>query len=207
MSRPLSRAYFQNLDVCYLAKDLLGKILITNLNGQITSGIIVETEAYRGPDDRASHSYNFRRTPRNETMYRSGGYSYVYICYGIHHLFNIVTAPEGIAHAVLIRALEPLEGLSTMRTRRNGASDNILTKGPGALSEAMGITKSLDANTLWKSHSKISVLDAGIIYPDDKFISSLRIGVESAGESALWPWRYFVAGNRNVSAHKRPFSG
>ncbi|MEO6189385.1 MAG: DNA-3-methyladenine glycosylase, partial [Saprospiraceae bacterium] len=110
--------YYLNTDVCFLAKDLLGKLLITNIDNQFCSGIIVETEAYRGPDDIASHSFANRRTLRNNTMYLKGGCSYVYICYGIHHLFNVITAHENVAHAVLIRAIEPVAGIDFMIQRR-----------------------------------------------------------------------------------------
>ncbi|HQW03592.1 MAG TPA: DNA-3-methyladenine glycosylase, partial [Saprospiraceae bacterium] len=137
----LPQAYYQSLEVTALAKDLLGKYLVTEINGIRCSGKIVETEAYRGPDDKACHAYNNRRTPRTEVMYKSGGVAYIYICYGMHHLMNIVTGPKDNAHAVLIRALEPAEGVETMAERRQmQASDFRLTKGPGALSLAMGLT-------------------------------------------------------------------
>ncbi|MNK08363.1 3-methyladenine DNA glycosylase [compost metagenome] len=129
----LQFSYYQNQDVIFLAKDLLGKILFTKIDGQITSGIIVETEAYFGIQDKASHSYNGRRTNRTEIMYTEGGISYVYLCYGIHHLFNIVTSIKGESHAVLIRAIEPLKGKDLMELRRNmPTSKSSITSGPGS---------------------------------------------------------------------------
>ncbi len=200
----LSKDFYLNQDVCHLAKSLLGKIIVTSIDDHLTSGIIVETEAYRGPDDRASHSYNNRRTPRNESMYLEGGHSYVYICYGIHHLFNIVTAPMDIAHAVLIRALAPLQGIEFMLKRRQMKSlQNNITKGPGALSVALGIDKSVDAIPLYNSKSKIQIWNSTIQYEDNDLGKSTRIGVEPAGEAALYTWRYFVKDSKYVSAHKK----
>jgi DNA-3-methyladenine glycosylase len=116
--KKLPAAYYSSEDVNFIARDLLGKFLVSKINGQVTSGMIVETEAYRGPDDRASHSYNNRRTPRTEVMYKAGGVAYIYICYGMHHLTNVVTGPEEYAHAVLIRALQPTDGIEIMAERR-----------------------------------------------------------------------------------------
>ena len=109
--KKLKKSFFLRNDVIAISKDLLGKILVTNFNGILTSGKIVETEAYMGPEDKASHAYNGRRTPRTETMFLTGGVSYVYLCYGIHNLFNIVTNKKNIPHAVLIRAIEPFDGI------------------------------------------------------------------------------------------------
>lgn len=198
----LPRSYYQSLEVTALAKDLLGKYLVTEINGIRCSGKIVETEAYRGPDDRACHAYNNRRTPRTEVMYETGGVAYIYICYGMYHLMNIVTGPKDNAHAVLIRALEPAEGVEAMAERRQmQVSDFRLTKGPGALSLAMGLT------SVWSGVSLISstpvwVEDRGLSLSAHEICSGPRIGVESAGEAATWPWRYFIKGNKYVSAKK-----
>lgn len=141
MGKLLHTDFFQSADVVSLSKELLGKTLITQIDGVLTSGLIIETEAYRGPDDTACHAYKNRRTNRTEVMYGKGGHTYVYICYGIHTMLNIVTGPENSPHAILIRALEPLDGKSIMAKRRNKPKDSfLLTKGPGSLAQAMGIT-------------------------------------------------------------------
>lgn len=199
----LPRSYYQSLDVTQIARDLLGKYLVANIGGFYCSGIIVETEAYRGPDDKASHSYNNRRTPRTNVMYEAGGVAYVYICYGMHHLMNVVTGPKEHAHAVLIRALEPAEGVEVMALRRNmKEGDSRLTKGPGALSVALGLTSDLSGASMLTSTSMVWIEDRGLQFEPDAICSGPRIGVESAGEAALWPWRYFVKGNKYVSAKK-----
>ncbi len=199
----LPRAYYQSLDVTQIARDLLGKYLVANIDGFYCSGIIVETEAYRGPDDKASHSYNNRRTPRTNVMYEAGGVAYVYICYGMHHLMNVVTGPKEHAHAVLIRALEPAEGIEVMALRRNmKEGDSRLTKGPGALSVALGLTSDLSGASMHTSSSMVWIEDRGLQFGLGEICSGPRIGVESAGEAALWPWRYFVKGNKYVSAKK-----
>lgn len=200
----LDEEYYLNTDVCYIAKNLLGKLLITCFDGQYTSGIIVETEAYRGPDDRASHSFNNRLTPRNTIMYHRGGCAYVYLCYGFHSLFNVVTAPEHHAHAVLIRALEPVEGIEVMRERRSlNQVNNIITKGPGSLSLAMGINKSHNSLRLYNQKSPIQIHNQSTNYLESEIGTSARIGVESSGDSAHWPWRYFIKSSPFVSVHKK----
>jgi len=199
----LPRSYYQSIEVTQLAKDLLGKFLVTEIDGLYSSGIIIETEAYRGPDDRACHAYNNRRTPRTEVMYEPGGVAYIYICYGMHHLMNVVTGPKDHAHAVLIRALEPADGIEVMALRRGMKDTDLrLTKGPGALSLAMGLTSELSGASLNSSASPVWIEDRGIHFPDQEICSGPRIGVESAGEAALWPWRFFVKGNKYVSARK-----
>ena len=199
----LPPAYFESTDVTFLARDLLGKFLCTKIDGLFTAGMIVETEAYRGPDDRACHAYNNRRTARTEVMFGGGGHAYVYICYGLHHLMNVVTGPEDHAHAVLIRALEPVDGLDIMSERRQmDVSDARLTKGPGALSVALGIKNHHTGTSLFKKSTSIWIEDRGITLRDDAICQGKRIGVESAGEAAHWPWRYFVKGCRYVSAKR-----
>ena len=199
----LPRSYYKSIEVTQLAKDLLGKFLVTEIDGLYSSGIIIETEAYRGPDDRACHAYNNRRTPRTEVMYEPGGVAYIYICYGMHHLMNVVTGPKDHAHAVLIRALEPADGIEVMALRRGMKDTDLrLTKGPGALSLAMGLTSELSGASLNSSASPVWIEDRGIHFPDQEICSGPRIGVESAGEAALWPWRFFVKGNKYVSARK-----
>jgi len=142
--------FYRRENVLTISRELLGKILCTNFKGTLTTGIIVETEAYAGVDDMASHAYGGKRTDRTETMYAKAGTAYVYLCYGIHHLFNVVTNAEGIPHAILIRAIEPMEGIDNMLKRRKmDTLKTNLTSGPGILSQALGIQT---------SHSGISLL-------------------------------------------------
>ena len=196
MKLPLS--YYSNQDVLFLAQDLLGKVLFTDINDEVTAGIIVETEAYFGVLDKASHAYGGRRTNRTETLYSHGGVSYVYLCYGIHHLFNVVTSVKDEPHAVLIRAVEPLIGKDIMQLRRNMSVDKVaISSGPGSAAKALGIDQSfnkkdLDGNEIW-------IEDHGIRYPSDDIIKAPRIGVAYAQEDALLPWRFFVKGNKYVS--------
>lgn len=196
MKLPLS--YYSNQDVLFLAQDLLGKVLFTDIDDEVTAGIIVETEAYFGVLDKASHAYGGRRTNRTETLYSHGGVSYVYLCYGIHHLFNVVTSVKDEPHAVLIRAVEPLIGKNIMELRRNMSVDKAaISSGPGSAAKALGIDQSfnkkdLDGNEIW-------IEDHGIRYPSDDIIKAPRIGVAYAQEDALLPWRFFVKGNKYVS--------
>ncbi|SDI96129.1 DNA-3-methyladenine glycosylase [Chryseobacterium jejuense] len=196
MKLPLS--YYSNQDVLFLAQDLLGKVLFTNITGEITAGIIVETEAYFGVKDKASHAYGGRRTDRTETLYNHGGVSYVYLCYGIHHLFNIVTSVEDDPHAVLVRAVEPLIGKEIIEIRRNmPASKAAISAGPGSAAKALGIDRSFNKKDL--SGTEIWIEDHGIQYPSDDIVAGPRIGVAYAQEDALLPWRFFVKGNKYVS--------
>lgn len=180
------------------AKQLLGKILITNIEGIHTAARIVETEAYVAITDRASHSYNGRRTNRNEHMYAAGGTSYVYVCYGIHHLFNVVTNGKGIPDAVLVRAAEPVEGIEVMLQRTGKPRhDFTLTRGPGNMSRALGISKIHSGSDL--RSNEIFLADDGLLYPENSIGQSKRIGIDSAGEDALLPYRFYVKGNKYVS--------
>lgn len=185
--------YFQNDDVVSLAKDLLGKYIFTKIDGQLSGGIITETEAYNGVNDKASHSYGGRRTTRNEMMYHPGGVAYVYLCYGMHRMMNIVTNKADIPDAVLLRAILPTHGeeLMLQRLGYNQMSAK-LTDGPGKLSKALGINiihngTSLNSTQLWLE-------DRGIIFDDEHIRITPRIGVDYAGEDALLPYR-FVAVN------------
>ncbi|MGK6341015.1 DNA-3-methyladenine glycosylase [Chryseobacterium sp. DT-3] len=196
MKLPLS--YYLNQDVIFLAKDLLGKVLFTEINGDITAGIIVETEAYFGVIDKASHAYGGRRTGRTETLYTQGGVSYVYLCYGIHHLFNVVSSVEGEPHAVLVRAVEPLVGSEIMELRRNmPASKTAISSGPGSAAKALGIDRSFNKKDL--TGNEIWIEDHGIQYSPDEIVSGPRIGVAYAQEDALLLWRFYVRGNKYVS--------
>lgn len=195
-------SFYQYEDVNALAVRLLGKQLFTLVDGELTGGTIVETEAYKGVIDKASHAYGGRFTPRTKVMYNSGGLSYVYLCYGIHHLFNVVTAPQGTPHAVLIRGLEPLTGIDVMLRRRN--MDLLrpnLTAGPGALAKAMGIDKLLNEKDL--QGDEIWIEDTGLKFSEEAIAAVPRVGVDYAEEHALLPWRYYIKGNPYVSKPNR----
>ena len=181
--------FFLRDNVVEISRDLLGKVLCTRIDGQLTQAIITETEAYAGIADRASHAYGDRRTKRTEPMYRSGGIAYVYLCYGIHHLFNVVTNVAGTPHAVLIRAGEPLVGIDTMLMRRNKTHlDRNLLAGPGSTAQALGITVVLTGISLLGS--KIWIEDQQIAVPDSKVSVGPRIGVDYAAEDTLRPYRF-----------------
>jgi len=191
-------SYYLNEDVLYLAADLLGKVLFTQIEGKITAGVIVETEAYFGTQDKASHAYGGKRTARTEIMYSQGGVSYVYLCYGIHKLFNIITGAQDEPHAVLIRAIEPLVGKDIMEDRRKMSSAKpSISSGPGCVSKAMGIE--LLFNGIDLTGEEIWIEDHGIGYDEDAIAATPRIGVAYAQEHALLPWRFFVKGNKFVS--------
>jgi DNA-3-methyladenine glycosylase len=182
--------YYLNPDVVFLARDLLGKALMTNIDGQgITGGIIVETEAYAGEIDRASHAYGGRRTPRTETMYLQGGVAYVYLCYGMHHLFNVVTNVEGIPHAILIRGIKAIKGQELMSLRTGKQLDRLeFLNGPGKLTKALGITTRHDKTVL--TDNKIWIEETSLHVNENQVITGSRIGVDYAGEHALWPYRF-----------------
>lgn len=189
---------YLNDDVVFLSQYLLGKFLVTYLNGHKTSGMIVETEAYRGITDKASHAYNNRRTARTETLYQAGGVGYVYLCYGLHHLFNVVTAGEGNPHAVLIRAVEPVEGIPMMLKRRKMAAlAPALTSGPGKLTQALGITTTLNGCALTKK--PIWIEDRGVTFSSKEIIDSPRVGIDYAKEHKHLPWRFQVKKSRWTS--------
>ncbi|SER20872.1 DNA-3-methyladenine glycosylase [Pedobacter rhizosphaerae] len=194
----LQPAYYLNEDVIFLAQDLLGKVLFTQIAGEVTAGIIVETEAYFGVNDKASHAYGGRRTARTETMYSEGGIAYVYLCYGMHHLFNVVSSVKDEPHAVLIRAIEPLVGKEIMEQRRNMVvTKAAISSGPGSAAKALGIDRSFNAKNL--TGDEIWIEDQGLKYADDEIIASPRVGIAYAKEHALLPWRFFVKGNKYVS--------
>lgn len=196
MPQPLSKTYFENDDVVFLAKDLIGKQLTTHINGVITSGIITETEAYAGQGDKACHAHLGRFTKRTKVMYESGGIAYVYLCYGIHHLFNIVTNTKGNADAILVRAIEPTLGIDIMQERRGKSKvDKTLTSGPGNISKALGISKS--HNTQSVTSDNIWIDDIG--YKPSNIKETTRIGIDYAGEDAALPWRFYDKDSKFVS--------
>jgi DNA-3-methyladenine glycosylase len=197
----LDSGFYDRSDVLKIARELLGKILVTRLDGIRSSGRIVETEAYAGVNDRASHAFGGRRTVRSEDLYGSPGSAYIYICYGMHHLFNVITNKKDTPHGVLIRALEPLEGVDQMLIRTGKPfADFTLTKGPGNLSRALGISKSHSGTNLFSN--EIFIEDDGLRYKKDQIAITRRIGVESAREDAELPYRYIIKGNPYVSARK-----
>jgi len=203
--KKLGIQFYDREDVITIARELIGKIIVTKFDGVITSGRIVETEAYIAFTDKASHTFGGRRTARNEHMYAKPATSYVYICYGMHHLFNVVTNKKDVPDAVLIRAVEPLEGIPTMLLRtKKKTLDNTLTKGPGNAGKALGITKEHSGLNLLGNEIFITEdRSAGYIpIPEKQVGSSRRIGVESAGASALLPYRFYVKGNRFVSGKR-----
>jgi DNA-3-methyladenine glycosylase len=194
----LKEEYYLNEDVVSLAKDLLGKILYTRIDNEITAGIIVETEAYFGIKDKASHAYGGRRTNRTETMYSNGGIAYVYLCYGMHNLFNIVSSKENDPHAVLIRGIEPLVGIDIIEQRRNMPhTKGAISAGPGSAAKALGIDKTFNAKNL--TGDEIWIEDHAIRYLDEDIAATPRVGIAYAKEHALLPWRFFVKGNKYVS--------
>lgn len=196
--RRLKKEFYQSCDVLKVAKELLGKVLVTNWDGIVTSGRIVEVEAYAGVIDKASHAWAGRRTARNEIMYAAGGVAYVYLCYGIHHLFNVVTHGKDIPHAILIRAIEPIRGIDLMLERTGKKKpDNTLTRGPGNVSKALGIYTAHSGHTL--SGRQLYIADDGFTFSKNEIGSSPRIGVDYAGTDAHLPYRFYVKGNPYVS--------
>lgn len=196
----LKKSFYTRTDVVQVSKELLGKILITNFEGQYTAGMIVETEAYRGPDDKACHAYNNKRTPRTEVMFHEGGVSYVYTIYGMYDLFNVVTAHENMAHAVLIRGLEPLEGIEIMQKRRKNMDVKpLLTAGPGRLGMALGIKKAHSGVSLMDKKGGIWIEDRGVKVDEDQIIAGPRVGMSTAEECSNWPWRFRILNNKWAS--------
>jgi len=194
-------SFYQRKDVLLIARQLLGKLLVTRFLKTETSGRIVEVEAYAGAIDRASHAYAGRRTNRNEVMYAEGGVAYVYLCYGIHHLFNVVTNYEDIPHAILVRALEPVTGIETMLKRVGKENpDNTLTRGPGNLSKALGIFTKHSGTSL--QSEELFIANDGTGFRNNQIAASPRIGVDYAGDHALLPYRFYVKGNPFVSGKK-----
>lgn len=192
--------FYKGDDVVQIARQLLGKLLVTRFAEGETIVRIVETEAYLAPHDRASHAYNYRRTPKNEMMYAEGGTSYVYICYGIHRLFNVVTNIVDVPHAVLIRAGEPVTGIPVMLQRRKKTTVTpALSRGPGSVAQALGISMMHNGYCLPEG-KEIGIYDDGFIIPETLLGISKRIGIDGAGEEAInFPYRFYIKGNKYVS--------
>lgn len=197
MNRKLPREFYTRSNVLTVARELLGKLLVVPAaNGTRVSGRIVEVEAYRGPQDRAAHSFGGRRTRRTETMYGIGGTAYVFFVYGMYYQFNIVTNVVDVPHAILIRALEPVEGIELMRKRRRRQPDHNLTNGPGKLSIAMGIDRKLDAADLLGDRVW---LETDRTVPRSQIASGPRIGIDYAEEWRDKPWRFWIKDSAFVS--------
>ncbi|GAA0562958.1 DNA-3-methyladenine glycosylase [Chitinophaga japonensis] len=198
----LAYDFYNRADVLTIARELLGKVLVTQFNGIATAGRIVETEAYAGENDRASHAYGGRRTARTEVMYGRPGTAYVYLCYGIHHLFNVVTNREEVPHAVLVRAIAPLQGIPDMLLRTGRAKpDHSLGRGPGNVSRALGITTRY---TGWNLASReMFIAQDGFAPAAAEVAVTPRIGVNYAGEDALLPYRFILKDSPYVSGKKQ----
>ena len=195
--KKLPLEFYRRSNVIQIANELLGKILVTKWDHR-TSGRIVEVEAYAGEMDRASHASGGRRTKRNEIMYAAGGYAYVYLCYGIHHLFNVVTNSQDIPHAILVRAVEPLDGIDEMLERTGKEKpDATLTRGPGNVSKALGIHTNHSGKLL--TSSELYIAEDGFTYTKKEIAASPRIGVDYAGSDAKLPYRFYIKGNPYVS--------
>jgi len=193
----LKRSFYLREDTIEIARDLLGKLIVVpDENGRRVSGMIVETEAYLGTTDRAAHSYNGRRTPRNEVTYGKGGHVYVFFIYGMYYQLNVVTGKVDQPHVVLIRAIEPVEGIETMRERRGAMKDRNLTSGPGKLCIALNIDRSLNGEDLL---AKKIWLEDHRTFHEDQIATGKRIGIDYAAEDAEKPWRFWVKGNEFIS--------
>ena len=194
--------FYQSSDVLQIAKNLLGKLLVTRFDEQLTIGRIVETEAYQGITDKASHAYGGRYTQRTQIMYAAGGCAYVYLCYGIHHLFNVVTGPANTPHAVLIRAIEPVKGIPVMLQRMGKPKpDFSIGRGPGNVTKALGINRL--HNTQLLTRNDLYIADDGWVVKESECIITQRIGVDYAAEDALLPYRFLVKGNPYVSGKNK----
>lgn len=200
--KKLPLSFYSRKDVLTIAREMLGKVVYTNIDGKLTSGRVVETEGYVGMVDKASHAFGGRRTSKNEHMYHAPATAYIYVCYGVHQMLNIVTNEKDIPDAVLIRAIEPIDGLEIM-SQRTGKSeqDPTITRGPGNVGKALGIHKRNSGIHLLDD--VIYLMDDGVELPKNSIGVSSRIGVGSAGDDALLPYRYYVKGNVYVSGKKR----
>ena len=189
--KTLPLSFYRKPDVVKIAKSLLGKYFFSNIEGHLCGGIIAETEAYAGVIDHASHAYNGRRTARTETMYLPGGVSYVYFSYGMHYLFNVVTAGKDVPHAVLIRGIIPTEGIEIQKIRRKmPAGGKQLTNGPAKVCQALGIT--LEQNAISLAGNVLRIADGGFVLQESQIIVTTRVGVGYAGEDALLPYRFIL---------------
>jgi DNA-3-methyladenine glycosylase len=204
--KKLPLSFYQREDVVGITKELIGKIVVSKLDGATTAGRIIEAEAYNGPLDKAAHSFGNRRTARTEVMFAAGGVAYVYLCYGIHQMFNIVTNEKDVPNAILIRALEPMIGIDTMLERSNKTVHGYdLTRGPGNVAKALGIhTRNTGLSLL---SNELFIADDGTRYATSEVIATKRIGVDYAAEDALLPYRFILKTSRYISGKKNLNSG
>jgi len=199
--KPLPKEFYLSNDVCQLAQLLLGKYLISKIDKKLCVTKIVETEAYKAPEDKGSHAYNNKITARTNTMFAEGGRSYVYLCYGIHNMFNVVTGPTGTAHAILVRAVEPIFGIKFIAERRNIKDIKNLTNGPGKVCHALGITREDNNKQLYLDNKKIYLADNNPLNTKDIY-EGPRVGIAYAEECANWPFRFYIKDNPWVSHPK-----
>ena len=201
----LSLSFYERTDVFQITRELLGKVLVSENEEGRSSGIIVEAEAYNGEIDKAAHVYGGKRTKRTETMYGEAGHAYIYLCYGIHHMLNVVTNKIDVPKAILIRALEPKEGIELMmRRRKKKTFDNSLTRGPGSLCQALSIHYRQDGTPLWSN--ELWIEDQNIVFSPEEISVGPRIGVDYAAEDALLPYRYWVTNHPFVSKAAKKIS-
>ena len=197
MAKKIQREFYLRDDTLQIAQELLGKnLVVPTANGERVAGMIVETEAYLGAIDKAAHSYQNRRTKRTETMFAEGGLAYIFFVYGMYFQFNVVVGKANVPHAILIRAVEPVENIEIMRTRRGIMSDKNLTSGPGKLCIALAIDKTFNGvdllgDKVWLEDFKT--------FSDDEILSGKRIGIDYAEEFAEKSWRFWVKDNLFVS--------
>ena len=188
---------FYMRDAVTVGKDILGKIIVKKTaDGRIMSGRITEVEAYMGITDKASHSYGGRRTKRTEVMYKEGGYSYVFLIYGMYECFNVTAGREGDPQAVLIRGVEPLENKNLMQEKRKVKKEKDISNGPGKLTKALGITKEDNGADLTAGEN-LWLEDDG--YKVKNIVETIRIGIDYAEEDALKPWRFYIKDSIFVS--------
>lgn len=193
----LPESFYERKNVVKIARELLGKSLFTNVGNIVTGGIIVETEAYSWKE-KGCHAFGGKMTERNKIMFGKGGYAYVYLCYGMHHLFNVVTNIEGTADAILIRAIQPTVGIEKMKHRRGEAKNpHHLTSGPGKLTQALQINRTFNGKYLL--NNDVWIEDLGVIVKNKDIIASKRIGIEYAGEDASLLWRFTINNNKWIS--------
>lgn len=193
----IPESFYLREDTLSIAKEILGKYVYTNIEGVITGGMIVETEAYLGVTDASCHTFNNRKSAKNATMYELGGVAYMYICYGIHDMLNLVTGPAGKSHVVLVRAIEPTDGIQKMVERRGNVPFKKLCSGPGSLAKALGLNKSFDRVSL--NSEQLWLEDKGIVIESSQIKETPRIGLNCPEPFLSAPWRYLVSGNAFVS--------
>ena len=191
---PIERSELEGKDPVILAKWLLNKYLISSVDNCTIITRIIETEAYKAPEDKASHAYGNKKTKRTQTMFQKGGISYVYLCYGLHQMFNVVTGPEGVPHAILIRALQPIHGIQHIKSRRNISNPKNYCNGPGKLCQALGISKMHNGIDICNSNSPIWIGNNQEVKAAE-IDASPRVGIDYAEEWVDINWRFRIKGS------------